>query len=37
MKYLFLVIALFIGSVCMAHSGENFIESGSFWKFRRAG
>ena len=30
MKYLFLVIALFIGSVCMAHSGENFIESDLF-------
>ena len=25
MKYLFLVIALFIGPVCMAHSDENFI------------
>ena len=30
MKYLFLVIALFIGSVCMAHSDENFIESDLF-------
>ena len=30
MKYLFLVIALFIGPVCMAHSDENFIESDLF-------
>ena len=30
MKYLFLVIALFIGSVCMAHSDENFIKSDLF-------
>ena len=30
MKYLFLVIALFIGSGCMAHSDENFIESDLF-------
>ncbi len=37
MKYLFLVIALFIGSVCMAHSDENFYRIGSFRKFRRAG
>ena len=32
MKYLFLVIALFIGPVCMAHSDENFIESDLFGK-----
>ena len=30
MKYLFLVIALFIGPVCMAHSDENFIKSDLF-------
>ena len=30
MKYLFLVVALFIGLVCMAHSDENFIESDLF-------
>ena len=30
MKYLFLVIALFIGPVCMAHSDENFIKSDEF-------